>query len=153
MQPLRTHLRVKVRSRSALWTEWALSYYVSTELPWLWLHPSNRKLLRSWNEKTESRELSPWCKDKYALLTHLCSTLGVSKTKSPMWETILMTLRDCMPQALYLPDNAVVAVKAQADHVLKRKGGEGARARQLNLLLTGTNELWERSSSNCWNWL
>ncbi|MBL7838821.1 MAG: acylneuraminate cytidylyltransferase [Cyclobacteriaceae bacterium] len=75
-------------------------------------------------------------KDKYALLTHLSSTLGVTKNEiAYMGDDINDLAGICASGWGICPDNAVVAVKAQADHILKKRGGEGAAREAIEFII------------------
>lgn len=75
-------------------------------------------------------------KDKYALLTHLCSKLGVARNEIAYVGDDINDLAGICATGLGIcPDNAVVAMKAQADHVLKRKGGEGAAREAIEFII------------------
>ncbi len=75
-------------------------------------------------------------KDKYALLTHLSSTLGVTKNEiAYMGDDINDLAGICASGWGICPDNAVVAVKTQADHILKKRGGEGAAREAIEFII------------------
>jgi len=75
-------------------------------------------------------------KDKYALLTHLSSTLGVTKNEiAYIGDDINDLAGICASGWGICPDNAVVAVKTQADHILKKRGGEGAAREAIEFII------------------
>lgn len=75
-------------------------------------------------------------KDKYSLLTHLCSEYSVSKNEiAYVGDDINDLAGICASGWGICPDNAVVAVKAQADYALKKKGGEGAAREAIEFII------------------
>jgi YrbI family 3-deoxy-D-manno-octulosonate 8-phosphate phosphatase len=66
-------------------------------------------------------------KDKYSFLSHLCTQHNISRTEIAYVGDDINDLANLCACAWGIcPDNAVPEVKAHADYILKKKGGEGA---------------------------
>lgn len=75
-------------------------------------------------------------KDKYALLTHLCGNHAVSKNEvAYVGDDINDLAGICASGWGICPDNAVAALKTQADYILKKKGGEGAAREAIEFII------------------